>query len=132
MVAAHRLALTLVTALILAVPIAYAWYGQRQGTASPSPALELVLFEADGCLYCDVLRREVAPLYATTAEARRVPLRFFNVSRTDESAAGRLDRAITIAPTAVLLRDGRESARIAGYTGLDMLVQLASLAAAAD
>ncbi|HXF52935.1 MAG TPA: hypothetical protein VNK52_02320, partial [Hyphomicrobiaceae bacterium] len=99
MILAHRLGLAFLAALILAVPIAYGWDAHHRISMNAPPVLELVVFEADGCLYCDVLRREVAPLYAATAASRRVPLRFLNVSRTDESAAGRLDHAITIAPT---------------------------------
>jgi thioredoxin-related protein len=129
MVTTHRMLLAFVMALVLAVPISYAWDAHRQASPSPSRTLELVVFEADGCIYCEVLRREVAPLYRTSAEGRQVPLRFFNVSRSDERQMALAD-AITLAPTAVLLRDGREAGRIAGYTGPDMFLRLVSQAAA--
>jgi hypothetical protein len=116
----------LTAGLILALAIWYVSDGRRQAEATlAEPALELVVFEADGCLYCEVLRREVAPVYRASAASRQAPLRFFNVSRSDETAIALAD-AITIAPTVVLLRDGREAGRIAGYTGPDILLRLVS------
>lgn len=77
---------------------------------------ELVVFEADGCIYCDVFRRDVLPLYSESKAAREAPIRFINLTYADESRMG-LVAAITIAPTVVLFRDGIEVDRITGYTG---------------
>ena len=84
---------------------------------------ELVVFEADGCIYCDVFRRDVLPLYSSSDAAREAPLRFINLTYADESKMG-LSGAITIAPTVVLFRDGVEVDRIIGYSGPGNFLQL--------
>jgi thioredoxin-related protein len=128
----RRLWQALAAGLILALAVSCVADGRRQAEANPAEhALELVVFEADGCIYCEILRREVAPVYGASAESRQAPLRFFNVSRSDERAIALAD-AITIAPTVVLLRDGREAGRIAGYTGPDMFLRLVSQAIGGD
>jgi hypothetical protein len=73
-----------------------------------------------------VLRRDVTPLYSASARSKEAPLRFFNVSRSDESQIG-IASAITLAPTVVLLRDGREEGRITGYTGPEAFLRFVSL-----
>ena len=122
-----RLLPALAAALILAVVGSHVWDARQRAEANATPGgVELVVFEADGCVYCEVLRRDLAPIYSASAHGRQAPLRFFNVSRSDESSIG-LRSAITIAPTVVLLRDGREAGRITGYTGPDNFLQLVSL-----
>lgn len=87
---------------------------------SKLPALaspyELVVFEADGCIYCENFRSDVLPLYRESQIGRETPIRFVNVSRSDETKMG-LSGAITIAPTVVLMHQGQEVDRIVGYTG---------------
>jgi thioredoxin-related protein len=83
--------------------------------AQQSP-YELVVFEADGCIYCDSFRRDVLPLYRESQIGRETPIRFVNVSRSDETRMG-LSSAITVAPTVVLMSQGQEIDRIVGYTG---------------
>ena len=47
---------------------------------------ELVIVEVENCIYCDVLRRDVMPAYATSAEGRELPVR----SRVDGDPGERL------------------------------------------
>ena len=82
----------------------------------PSSPYELVVFEADGCIYCENFRSDVLPLYRNSQIGRETPIRFVNVSRSDETKMG-LSGAITIAPTVVLMHQGQEVDRIVGYTG---------------
>jgi hypothetical protein len=107
--------------------------GASQGALEPRGALrlpaplELVVFEANGCTYCEVFRRQVLPLYRATEKGKQAPIRFVNLSYADESKMG-LSEPITIVPTAVLLEEGRERGRVTGYTGpdvfLDMVTQI--------
>ena len=109
---------------------AFAWpatlaFGARDGLPpqlSASP-YELVVFEADGCVFCEMLRRDVLPLYTASEIQREAPIRFVNVSKSDETKMG-LAAAITIAPTVVLMRDGQEVDRIIGYSGPFNFLQL--------
>ena len=86
--------------------------------AKPIPAspYELVVFEADGCIYCENFRQDVLPLYKASKIGRDTPIRFVNVSRADETKMG-LNGGITVAPTVVLMHQGQELDRIVGYTG---------------
>lgn len=83
---------------------------------APQTPYELVVFEADGCIYCENFRSDVLPLYRESRIGRETPIRFVNVSRSDEAKMG-LSGAITIAPTVVLMHQGQEVDRIVGYTG---------------
>lgn len=106
-------------ALALTAVVQATWAFAARDSLSPSVAAapyELVVFEADGCVYCEMLRRDVVPLYTSSQINREAPIRFVNVSKSDESGMG-LTYAITIAPTVVLMREGREVDRITGYTG---------------
>jgi hypothetical protein len=125
MVIAHRLLLAVASAVLVALPVSYVSLARNDAPVASPRGLELVVFEADGCIYCEVLRRDVVPIYSGSPESAHAPLRFFNVSREDESKIG-LASAITLAPTVVLLRDGREADRLAGYTGPDLILRLVS------
>jgi hypothetical protein len=77
---------------------------------------ELIAFEAPGCSYCPVLRRDVAPSYPSSRAGKWAPLRFVDIN--DEAIAGiELTSPVTMVPTVVLVRDGVEIGRIAGYVG---------------
>ena len=90
--------------------------GRDAAKALPASPYELVVFEADGCLYCQNFRQDVLPLYKASKIGRDTPIRFVNVSRSDETKMG-LASQITIAPTVVLMHQGQEIDRIVGYTG---------------
>lgn len=92
----------------------------------PGGSLELVVFEANGCTYCEVFRHDVLPLYRTTAKSRQAPIRFVNLSYADESKMGLAD-PITIVPTAVLFDAGKERGRVSGYTGPESFMELVSM-----
>ena len=112
--------LAAVLAASLAVTLPGGAVQGARDTAPPAAAAaspyELLVFEVDDCAYCELFRRDVLPLYKSSETARTVPIRFVNVSRSDESTL-RLTYAITIAPTIVLMMNGKEVDRITGYTG---------------
>lgn len=113
----RKLRLLLATALIGLAP-AFPALAARDALpkATEATPFELIVFEADGCVYCQVFRRDVLPLYTSSQVSREAPIRFVNVSRSDETKMG-IASPITIAPTVVLMREGREVDRITGYTG---------------
>jgi len=85
--------------------------------------VELIAFEAPGCVYCPVFRRDVAPSYAASPAGRTAPLRFVDVN--DAAAESfRLAAPVTMVPTLVLVRDGVEIGRIAGYVGRESVHRL--------
>ena len=81
-------------------------------------SMELLVFEHPDCNYCQVFRHRVAPRYRQSTQEAEAPLRFVDVTGTDTDRLA-LKSAITMVPTAVLMKDGREVDRIAGYWGSD-------------
>jgi hypothetical protein len=75
---------------------------------------EPVMFERDGCAWCQRWDREIGPVYDKTAEASVLPLRRVN---TDSQAAGGITLAspVRYTPTFVVVDNGREVGRITGY-----------------
>lgn len=123
----HRLAVVLLCALTILPPFSAVQgaIGTSEGNRELSTRMELVVFEANGCTYCEVFRQNVVPLYRVTEKSRVAPLRFVNLSRADESKL-RLSAPITMVPTVVLLEDGQELGRVTGYTGPESFLDLVS------
>ena len=84
--------------------------------APRAPTLELLVFEHRDCTYCQVFRRDVVPKYRHAVPGDAVPLRFIDVAETDTGSLALQSRIDTV-PTAVLMKDGNEIGRIAGYWG---------------
>ncbi len=97
----------------------------RSVETGPLPAgdeIELVVFEVDGCTYCRLFRRDVLPAYAMSPRSGEVPIRFVDIN--DGTGGIRLTSQIDVVPTAVLVRNNRETGRITGYSGPDSFFQL--------
>jgi thioredoxin-related protein len=103
--------------LALALPGSAGAAPDQDATSSASPAgIELIAFEAPGCIYCPVFRRDVVPSYAASRAGRAAPLRFVDIN--DRAADSfKLTAPVTMVPTLVLVRDGVEIGRISGYFG---------------
>lgn len=86
--------------------------------ALPVQAAELVMFEREGCVWCQRWEREIGSVYPRTPEGRRAPLRHVSLDRP-VPAEFRLDPPIRYTPTFVLMENGREIGRITGYIGDD-------------
>lgn len=84
--------------------------------APAAGSYELIVLEVPGCIYCRVFRRDVVPAYEASARAREVPMRFVDLNDIDEDRMG-LSSPIDVVPTVVLMHEGREVGRIAGYLG---------------
>lgn len=77
---------------------------------------ELVVLEAPNCIYCAIFRRDVLPSYQRSQQASELPLRFLDVN--DPAADQlKLSSSVSIVPTIVLIRGGKEVGRINGYSG---------------
>lgn len=86
--------------------------------APRAQAVELVMFEEVGCIYCARWHAEVGDAYAITTEGKFAPLRpvFKHQERpTDITFKGPL----TFTPTFVLVDEGVELTRLEGYPGED-------------
>ena len=86
--------------------------------ARPAAAAELIMFEQQGCEWCEAWHREIGPIYAKTAEGQRAPLRRLDIFQPlpddlKHIVPGRFT------PTFVLMENSREIGRIRGYPGED-------------
>lgn len=99
------------TALVLLL-IAFA-------AAMPARAeLRLVMFEEQGCVWCERWKSEVGDAYHLTEEGRIAPLQIIDIA--DPLPVGlSLKQNAYYTPTFVLVDDGNELSRIEGYPGED-------------
>lgn len=81
-------------------------------------ALELVFFTRPGCPYCLKWEKDVAPIYSKSEEARRAPLRRWDLS--EGTPPDKLAYPVRYTPTFVLVERGVEIGRITGYINDDM------------
>ena len=84
--------------------------------SAPDTGYELLAFEAPGCNYCPVFRRDVEPTYATSRAGKTAPLRFIDVNDA-QAGSFELSSPVTMVPTLVLVHNRIEIGRINGYFG---------------
>ena len=84
--------------------------------AKPVMALELVMIEQTGCIYCDRFNREIAPAYPNTTMGKNAPLRRVDLHNEwpDDLSNIRVER---FTPTFILVHENRELGRLRGYPG---------------
>jgi thioredoxin-related protein len=122
-----RVMLSVVAASLLVILASHGFsQAALNGAATPRASMELLVFEHPDCTYCQAFRARVVPRYQASPHATEAPLRFVDISRSD---TGRLALAspITMLPTAVLMREGREVDRIAGYWAPDNFFKMVGL-----
>jgi thioredoxin-related protein len=112
----HLALRTLLFAVLMFAPIATSEAGIDNETAIPNGAFELVVVEADGCIYCKLFRRDVLPSYEASAQAKDVPVRFVDINDIE---ADHLDftSSVDIVPTFIVVKSRHEVGRISGYIG---------------
>lgn len=98
---------------------------QLETGALTADSRELVVFEVDGCTYCELFRQDVLPGYLASPRSRTVPIRFVNAERVDLKRLP-LASPVDTVPTVVLVENGREAGRITGYTGPENFFRLVS------
>lgn len=94
-----------ILASILALPV----------LAGSLAAAELVMVEQDGCHWCARWNEEIAPIYLTSDEGERAPLRRVDLHDLPENVSFTSRPVFT--PTFVLVQDGQELGRLEGYPG---------------
>ena len=111
-------------AAILAAVFAVAYAGQPVDAARNDKIVtptygpyELVVIEVEGCKYCEVLRRDVMPVFNASPEARELPLRFLDLNTPEASQLELTEGPLTTVPTVLLVKANREVGRAAGYMG---------------
>lgn len=111
--------LTKILAVLLFVPLflraGHAGIDIETG-ALPDKTLELIMVEAEGCIYCSLFRRDVAPSYEASPRAREMPLRFLDINDLEQSKL-ETDGPVDMVPTVMLFKDHKEVGRIPGYLG---------------
>ncbi len=88
------------------------------GVVSAARAAELIMFEEQGCPWCERWRKEIGVAYPSTPEGKRAPLRRIDISQARASGV-QLASPVVVSPTFVLADKGREIGRIIGYPGAD-------------
>ena len=96
---------------------------QAASPASGARRIEVLVLETSNCQICGLVRQNILPLYEQTPRARQVPMRFVDVTRLDELKL-RLNARIDTVPTTVIMADGVETDRIAGYWAPDMFLRM--------
>jgi hypothetical protein len=78
----------------------------------------LIMFEQEGCAWCQRWDREIGAIYGKTEEGRKAPLTRLHIRAPLPTDVALADRA-HYTPTFVLIEDGVEVSRITGYPGED-------------
>lgn len=107
----------ILSALLMLSPAAASRAGlDTEATGNPDRTFELIVVEADGCIYCGVFRRDVLPAYQTSEQGKKMPIRFVDVNDVE---TGHLDfnTSVDIVPTFVVVKSQHEVGRISGYVG---------------
>ena len=81
-------------------------------------AAELVMFERQGCPYCEQFNRDIAPIWPRTELGARAPLRRVDLASKIPADLGAI-RVEPITPVFVVVDGGREIGRVRGYPGED-------------
>lgn len=112
----RRLLLAIMFALLLGVPPTATRADLDVSAANTDSAFELIVVEAEGCIYCGLFRRDVLPAYETSEQGREAPARFVDVNDVD---GAHLDftSPVDIVPTFVVVKSRHEIGRISGYVG---------------
>ena len=101
--------------MVMALLVAAIWCAPG-GTPGSAQAAELVMFEAQGCSWCEVWDAEIGAVYHKTEEGRAAPLRRVDIDEPRPPGLESL-QGVVYTPTFVLLDAGHEVGRILGYPG---------------
>ncbi len=78
----------------------------------------LIMFDSEGCPYCELWTEQIGPIYPKTEEAAIAPLLRMDIN--DPLPDGiTINGNLIYTPTFVLINDGHEVDRLTGYPGED-------------
>lgn len=113
----RRIFVGLFFALVMSLPLVASRADLDTISTPPANvAFELVVVEADGCIYCKLFRRDVLPTYETSEQGKEAPVRFVDVNDVDTAHLD-LTSTVDVVPTFVVVKSHHEVGRIAGYVG---------------
>jgi|TARA_B100001964_G_C14141278_1_gene557553 thioredoxin-related protein len=81
-------------------------------------AAEMIMFDSEGCEWCELWLEQIGPIYPNTAEGRFAPLRRVDMHEDWPKDLEKV-KAVLFSPTFVVMDKGREVGRILGYPGED-------------
>ena len=87
-------------------------------TTASFAAVNLVMVEEPGCVYCREWQRKIGPVYPKTDEASCAPLEIIDIG-SSEIRSFETRYPVRFTPTFLLIEDGAEISRIEGYPGED-------------
>lgn len=85
--------------------------------AVPAMAVELIMVEEKGCIWCARWDAEIAPAYPKTSEGKFAPLRRVDITNLPKDL--KVQRRVAYTPTFLIVENGHEITRIEGYPGQD-------------
>ena len=98
-------------ALLLALPLC-----TLPAPLEAGPTTRLVVFEVADCAPCRLFRQEVLPAYWGSPASLDLPIQLIDMQALGTGGHPLRAPVVTL-PTFVVMRDGREVARLAGYPG---------------
>lgn len=107
---------TLLSVALTLMPVSISRADVDTEAAIPTSALELVVVEAEGCIYCELFRRDVLPAYQASAQAKDLPVRFVDINDIEADHLS-FKTGVDVVPTFVVVRSQTEVGRISGYVG---------------
>ncbi len=120
MPALRRISMVLLALGLLAWPGGNDLKAARDVAATgTSDRMELLVLEIRNCAICGLVRTHIQPAYERSPRARDMPMRYVDVTSLDETKLD-LNGPIDTVPTIVLMRNGKEVDRIAGYLGPEL------------
>jgi thioredoxin-related protein len=84
---------------------------------SPLHAAELIMVERDGCAWCVIWQKQIAPIYPKTDIGKKLPLKTMNIA--DNFKEYSLKSPVRYTPTFLIIENKIEIGRIEGYASED-------------
>ncbi len=79
---------------------------------------QVIMFEQQGCEWCEVWNQEIAPVLPKTPEGKCAAFSRFDIHNPSSDLLKKI-KPIIYTPTFVVLEDGKEVGRVLGYAGED-------------
>lgn len=107
---------TFLFATLMLVPVAPSQANIDDETVPAASPFELVVVEAEGCIYCKLFRRDVLPAYQASSQARDLPVRFVDINDIEADHL-EFTASVDVVPTFVVVKSRHEVGRVSGYVG---------------
>lgn len=79
---------------------------------------QVIMFEQQGCEWCEVWNEEIAPVLPKTPEGKCAEFSRFDIHNPSSDVLTKI-KPIIYTPTFVVFEDGKEVGRVLGYAGED-------------